>query len=392
MKSQRLDSLTSSVSFSSGFKQRRDRICGQKWQKSYKKLHREILDSRRRQQFIVFTCKEEGYKCSGYGNRLGAIASLLFLSVLTKRAFLIEWDVDVHVPLEFYLLPNAIAWNYSVDNLQILDTRTHFWGLRRQPIVSNRTDVIKIADTKEDFISWLQNTDFQTHFDRRVEKVVGSWYFAEDLWQNKFLKKRALELGISSDRSNLSLIGCAFDFLFQKSRQLQARLDVAKTSLGLTRQAPKIGLHVRMGDIFLGYLTIQYIDIDYKDFFDCAQVLTETLTRRNRDVFRKEDVRWFLATDDNKVKTYALKNYPVNAVTQIITPQHIKRLRKLTHSESVEVMYDVLVDHFLLSECDFLILTGKSTFGKTAAGLMFHSKATFTFNAKGCTLMPNDVN
>ncbi|KAJ7360577.1 hypothetical protein OS493_015685 [Desmophyllum pertusum] len=75
------------------YEQRKDRICGQKWQEEYKKLHRDILQSRRPRQFIVLSCNEpEEYNCAGYGNRLQGMASLLFLSILTQRAFIIEWD------------------------------------------------------------------------------------------------------------------------------------------------------------------------------------------------------------------------------------------------------------------------------------------------------------
>lgn len=375
---QRIEDVASkmiySEPYSSLYEQRKDGVCGQKWQENYKRLHRDVLESRQPQKFLVFTCKEKGYACAGYGNRLDGITSLLFLSILTKRAFLIEWNVNEELPLEFYLTPKSIAWNYSLKELGKLNTRRHLWAKRIKPR-TNRTDVLKIADTKKEFTAWVQKTNFQTYFDRPIEKVVGTWYFAEHLWKNKFLKESALELGISSDRFNRSLVGCAFDFLFQKSPELQARLDAAKISLDLTRRAPKLGLHIRMGDMSMG-MGPTYNDVNYKDFFGCAHALSQALARLNPGVFKENDVRWFLATDDTEVKKYALKNYAVNVVTQTITPQHIKGLHNLKHSESAESMFDIIVDHFLLSECDFLILSDTSTFGRTAAGIMFHSKAT----------------
>ena len=362
--------------YASLYKQRRDGICGHKWQGSYKKLHKDILESRQPRKFIVFTCKVKGYGCAGYGNRLDGIASLLLLSILTKRAFLIEWNDHEELPLEFYLTPKNIAWNYSVKNLaETLGTRRHFWGLKRVKSRTNRTDVLRIADTKAEFTAWFQKTNFQTYFDHPIEKVVGMWYFAEELWKNKFFKESALELGISSGRFKYSLVGCAFDFLFQKSPELQARLDATKKALGLTRQAPKIGLHVRMGDISMGK-SLQYNDINYKDFFDCAHALSKALAQQNPGVFKENDIIWFLATDDAEVKKYALQKYAANVVTQMITPKHILGLYKLKHSESVEEMFNIIVDHFLLSECDFLVLSNTSTFGRTAAGIMFHSEAT----------------
>ena len=235
---------------------------------------------------------------------------------------------------------------------------------------------------KSDFVSWLRQTDIQAYFDRPVEKVVSNWYFADFLLENPFLEQNVRELGIRWERSRYSLIGCAFDFLFQKSRELETRLDAARLSLGLASQVPKLGLQIRMGDLSFGQGSLQNNHIDYKGFFECAQALAEALARRRVDTVR-ERVKWFLATDDTAIKRYALKNYPLNAVTLNITPQHIKyseRFINKTTSEKIEDMFSVVIDHFLLSECEFLILS-RSTFGKTAAALFFHSEGTSIYKS-----------
>ena len=277
------------------------------------------------------------------------------------------------MPLDTYLVPKGIEWNYSTGNIKDLDTRIHYLG-KRNHFKKRRSDVLYRWNMKSDFVSWLRQTDIQTYFDRPVEKVVSNWYFADFLLENPFLEQNVRELGIRWERSRYSLIGCAFDFLFQKSRELETRLDAARLSLGLASQVPKLGLQIRMGDLSFGQGSLQNNHIDYKDFFDCAQAFAEALARRRVDTVR-ETVKWFLATDDTVVKRYALKNYPVNAVTQNITPRHINSLSRRTNSENIEGMFGVVIDHFLLSECDFLILS-RSTFGKTAAALFFHSEGT----------------
>lgn len=351
------------------YEQRKDRICGKQWQHNYTNLHKDILQSRRPRRFIVFSCTVEGYNCAGYGNRLGGIASLLFLSILTQRALLIEWDREL--PLDTYLVPKGIEWNYSTENIKDLDTRIHFLG-KKNHFKKWREDVLNQWDMKTNFLSWLLQTDIQGYFNRPVEKVVSNWYFADFLLENPFLEQNVRDLGIRRQRSEHSLIGCAFDFLFQKSRELKTRLDAARRSLGLANHAPKLGLHIRMGDMSLHRGLLKNNHIDYKRFMSCARVFGEALARRKADSVR-ETVKWFLATDDNAVKQYALKNYPLNAATLNITPQHLNSLTKTTNSEKIEGMFGVVMDHFLLSECDFLILS-KSTFGKTAAALFFHSR------------------
>lgn len=356
------------------YEQRKDRVCGKEWQDNFVKLHNDILQSRRPRRFIVFSCTLEGYKCAGYGNRLGGIASILFLSILTRRAFLIEWDQEV--PLDMYLVPKAIEWNYSTENIKDLDTRIHYLG-KRNHFKKRRNDVVHQWKMKADFVIWLLKTDIQTYFDRPVEKFVSNWYFADFLLENPFFFKQYVRgLGFRWEHSRDSLIGCAFDFLFQKSRELETRLNAARRSLGLASQVPKLGLQIRMGDVSFGQ-GVQNNHFDFEGFFFCAQAFGEALARRSV-VTVVETIKWFLATDDTAVKGYALKNYPLNAVTLNITPKHIKYSNPLTEnttSQKIEDMFNVVIDHFLLSECDFLILS-PSTFGKTAAALFFHSEAT----------------
>jgi len=71
--------------------------------------------------------------------------------------------------------------------------------------------------------------------------VVANWYFADILPENPFLQQKARELRIGLERPDYSLIGCAFDFLFQKSRELESRLDVARQSFGLESHFPSSG-------------------------------------------------------------------------------------------------------------------------------------------------------
>jgi len=117
-----------------------------------------------------------------------------------------------------------------------------------------------------------------------------------------------------------------------------------------------------MGDISLHRGLLQNNHVDYKGFFDCAQAFGEALTRRKAGSVR-ETVKCFLATDGSAVKRYALKNYPLNAATLNITLQHIrynKALTEKTTPEKIEDMFGVVIDHFLLSECEQALCTIRS--------------------------------
>ena len=59
-------------------------------------------------KYVVWTCGAYG-SCSGWANRMLGIASSLLLSVLTDRAFLIEWN-DPVAPLDSFVRSEYIDW------------------------------------------------------------------------------------------------------------------------------------------------------------------------------------------------------------------------------------------------------------------------------------------
>ncbi|RMX50174.1 hypothetical protein pdam_00004825 [Pocillopora damicornis] len=236
------------------YEQRKEARCGHNWQKSYKKLHQDILQARRPQKFIVFTCKEEGYGCGGYGNRLGGITSLLFLSILTQRALLIDWDHGA--PLERFLVPKGVQWNYSMENLKHFDSRIHYLG-KKEHFKKTRSDVLKPWKTKLDFQAWLRQADLSSYFDHPVEKIVSNWNFANALLEKPFLEKN--------------------------SKELETRLSAARHSLGLTKKVLKVGFHIRMGDVAL-HRGSNSNNLNYRAFFRCAQNLRDALAQQTRDL------------------------------------------------------------------------------------------------------------
>ena len=77
------------------------------WQE-YANFHAAVLSGKRKAGYLIFDCTQK--VCSGYGNRMQAVASLLILAILTERVFLIDSPKPVN--LNHYLLPNAIQWNH----------------------------------------------------------------------------------------------------------------------------------------------------------------------------------------------------------------------------------------------------------------------------------------
>ena len=133
-----------------------------------------------------------------YGNRISAISSLLFLAVLTQRAFLIDWKYSIS--LETYLQPKRIRWNYSMANLEGLAMRRHYWG-NGALTNADATIATSIKRTPSVFGAWLRKTDFPEYFNYTAEVVTSMWYGGEHVSNNPYLAGHMKRLGTLHDDS-----------------------------------------------------------------------------------------------------------------------------------------------------------------------------------------------
>ena len=349
------------------------KLCGEGWQEAYAVMHNEILKSIRPRKFLVYSCKGKGYGCAGYGNRIGGISSLFFLAVLTKRAFLIDWNDPAPLALENFLWPKRIKWNYAVTNLRGLESRTHYWG-KGLPKRLQEEDFEKPGNLYPDFAQWFRGVDFNNYFDRPVEVITATWNFAQEIWSNPYLSQSADEIGILMPPLKHLLVGCSYEFLFNKSPELGNSLSEIKNT-SLVENTPMIGLHIRMGDVAFGRkrrLNTQ----NFKRFFTCAQLVENVIVESNPNV-QRSSIKWFLASDHVAVKEYGLQQYPDKVLTLDVEPEHIAIFQK-QRFPTYQGMMGVFMDHFLLAECFFLILSN-STFGTSALGINYHGVNSFTF-------------
>ncbi|XP_068747141.1 uncharacterized protein [Montipora capricornis] len=413
-------------------------ICGTGWQKNYRKLHEDILSRRRQEKYLVYLCPGTRQGCCGYGNRLRAVVSLFYLSVLIDRAFLIDWRAPE--PIENHLIPRNIQWNYSepTDVCTGLPIRKHYWG-------TTKTDIREaegwIIQDSSHFKKWLTSTDLENYFDWPVEEITTIWYFAEGgLTLNPYLMKRAKQLGIKPLTSNApryNLIGCAFHFLFSKSEPVTRKLDEMKRQLRFDA-GPVIGIHIRTGDDQFDYFASDNErspnskNISHLlNFFECARKIENAIFAREKN--NSSNVRWFVSTDNTRVRQLVQRSFPRKVITSNLTILHLDILFNTTDvnftavcnytdsSNTTLVCYNVeifnltafclnrtnaspedgynsttsdtglftdgiiamLVDHFLLAESDFLILCD-SSFGSTAVGLSMRETDSYTLADRGC--------
>ena len=436
--SQNTPTLGEKFNFDAWYRKQAVEVCGTGWQENYHKLHANILNKKQEEKYLVYLCPGTRQGCCGYGNRLRAVVSLFYLSVLTDRAFLIDWRAPE--PIENHLTPRYIQWNYTepIDVCTGLQIRKHYWG-------STKTDVREaegwIIQDSSHFKKWLITTDLKEYFDWPVEEITTIWYFAEGgLTLNPYLLQRAKELGITpliSKTPKYNLIGCAFDFLFSKSVAVENKLNEMKTLLQFDK-GPIIGIHIRTGDDQFDYFSsdndrtwnVKNVTRLVK-FFDCATEVERQLFGNETNQGTK--VRWFVSTDNIEVRNFVQESYPRKVVTSNLIIQHLDILFNTTifnftaecnytdTNNTTLVCYNVeifnlteycanrvnhtlpaennstingtgpftegiiamLVDHFLLAECDFLILCD-SSFGSTAVGLSMRNTDSYTLADRGC--------
>ena len=350
-------------------------ICGKEWQSKYQALHQDIINNKQEAKFLVYSCPWTNKGCCGYGNRVYAMVSLFYLAILTDRAFLIHWKAPK--PLERFLAPKNINWDFPIP---LLETRKHFW---RTGGHTPKTRDGWLTKNTSAVVNLVKKENFQVYFDKPVEIVSTILYFVEHAMQkNKYLMQRAQDMEISPllpGSQRYAMIGCAFDVLFSTTPPLQNILQNTRKKLR-ENNAFVIGIHIRLGDTQFGRNNTRVSESDFPKYFWCAA----EVERKLFNLDGRRHARWFLATDSLLVKDYARKHFAEKIITAENKPQHLDIFKKSEKPPSDEGMMGVLHDHFMLAECDFLVLS-ESSFSRTAVGVGMRSSKTYTFG-ENCSL------
>ena len=351
-------------------------VCGKRWQLKYQALHQDIINNKREAKFLIYFCDWANNGCFGYGDRVRGLISLFYLAILTDRAFLIHWKTPK--PLERFLTPKNINWTFPIP---LLETRKHFW----RNIYRHRKKDLDGWITKNisAVASLVKKENFKVYFDKPVEIVATNVYFAEGAMQkNKYLMQRAQAMEIrpllpGSQRH--AKIGCAFDILFNTPPRLQNALQNTRKKLR-ENSTFVIGIHIRLGDKPFGRNNTRVSESDFPKYFLCAK----KVERKLFNLDGRKHARWFLATDSLLVKDYARKHFAEKVIMEESKPEHIDIYKEGEKPLSDEGMMGILHDHFLLAECDFLVLS-RSSFSTTAVGVGMHNGKTYTVGEK-CSL------
>ena len=294
--------------------------CQGNWRTDYSELHRNSLETSKK--YLVFKCSK-----AGWGNRVRALLSSFHLAIISKRAFII--DCPKPSPLEKYLEPNLIKWNYKIN----------MTGL-----------TVRFRSPKfESFgAGGFKKTDFETNLTNAVEGI----HAYNGIFYNELKENPKYNLPNSH-----MLLGCSFYFLFKKSKYLEKNIKQARDYLGFEDNIV-LGIHIRRGDISFnhnrGDIRIEKVE-STDNYFSCA----EKIEKRIQEKYNTTKTIWFLASDSVEVKQYAEKKYP-GKIRQLHGPvEHVGHPRRGNEDAGHLSMF---LDVFLLQQSDFRLLSGGSTF------------------------------
>ena len=310
--------------------------CKNSWQKNYTKLHRDIIENGK-SKFNIFVCSG-----AGWGNRLRDLLSLFHFSVISKRVFIIYCNSPS--PLDKYLAPRNIKWNYKVNETNL--------SVKRKFVVDTRA--IKNPMDSKIYEKLLNYSVVYT------TKLTGNPY----QWNAKYLM---YDLPVWPNIKQM--MGCSFYYLFKKTDLLQNKLDQWKQQLGFNDNIV-IGIHVRQGDSVFRhnrgdkrFKSLEFIDKGFK----CAEQIQNKVEKK----YKTKKVIWFLAADSERLKNDTKQKYGKN-VRCISGP--IEHVGHSTKGNEDAGHLSMFLDYFLLQESDFRLYTGPSTFDDAVEFLTLGSR------------------
>eukprot|EP00898_Chlorokybus_atmophyticus_P009114 jgi/Chlat1/9203/Chrsp97S08409 len=280
--------------------------CGTSWQEAYSNLHADILAGRREPKFLVYSCNKAETNlvdhCAGLGNRLQAIAGLLWLSVLTSRALLIDWAHPE--PLTHYLQSNGIQWDFNLNSPTILALPRKYvqWGWR------NHTDVLW---------RFLESGDVAGLLNHPVVVVRAAYdIFEKGLEVNSLWTQR--DKGAIPDEVLSNSVGCAFHFLFKMNPSTISAVDEHRA------KGPLMAAHIRVGGTYgvqlITNTTYTHTGADTTSTRTRLEVFLDCVTRVRRDLAaapdgNPSDTVIFLAADMDVIRHRVLATLsPANIV------------------------------------------------------------------------------
>jgi len=310
--------------------------CGD-WAEKYQLLHHKIRSGQAAPRYVVYHCGGLKKHCGGLADRMIGMVSTCLYGILTDRAVIFRWDHPT--PPETVLAYPLVDWRYnSTDPYQQNTANVPYLDWINHDMSRIQDLFLKDAD---------QNAKYpqDTIYFRTSRGMV--WQAVSDSAHSAKLR----QMGLLPDTA----FGCIINHFIHPHKDLVPTIE----EFGRKLRGPgvfSVGIQIRSWDGALQ--TEQEGDVShYQGYFECAERLSQLFAGKGKTVY------WYLATDNKNVKVSFGKKYPhLLQLDDKWTLAHVDYKWR----DPIAGLKSAVVDHFLLSMCDKVIMTQQSGFGKLA--------------------------
>ena len=307
------------------------------------------------QKFLVYRCDSSSW-CGGWGDRQKGIVSTFLLSLLTERLFII--DIDNPCKLENILVPNIYNWSTCLAFVKSAPSQ----NVIHANYIDNKAKLEEI-----------RNFDFNHKWSSQIVVSRFNNYAISEIRQHKLAKTRLKWLLNITNEEAMHLV---LHTLFKPSN------GILKDAISFYDNQVK-GRQLVCGHIRVGKNPSIPSDINLRFGVPNVTMLLNFLKLLDAD----ETNAIYIASDSENVKQIArrrIKSY-INMNRTIV---HVDRLGKFKtlKSEACDGWKTVVLEQFILSLCDILVLT-RSGLGTIAAYMRGDYKNLFMFHPISRTIV-----
>lgn len=223
------------------------------WIYNYTLLHARALQRPDEQRYLIYKCSRRTGLCGGAGDRLGGMATLFYVAMVTGRIFLVE-HIDPF-PLQETVVESLVRWSATLP-----------------ASVARRLNSMDRFDRELAEPSLLQpyNGSIVVQLNRFPEKTI---------WGSDAMRDYLASFGIvRSGEPPRQLFKWAFHALFRTSSAVQRQIEAMRMQFNLRRSDPFVGMHVRIGGHRRSWTDPpRHSMADLSAFVDCARRMQNVL-------------------------------------------------------------------------------------------------------------------
>lgn len=316
-------------------------------------------------KFLIF----RPHEYSGFGNVIVGLVPAFFYAILSKRILLIKWPGHQGCNAKLTdLLSNPVPelqWNYY-DYKEMFANCTYSIFEKEVEKLKELHFTVSYRNSFPAYKSLVCSRDYEREFrDKRVILIEAAQYFAplmyaenqhyRSLFINMFGHRKSWlwKTFLEDPMSSVEFFGPVANWLLKLHPKIQERLDEQKEKLfKRDKKTFILGVHIRKN-----IRELLFYNTPVEIFWKCINDRIAELQSNDPEL----DIKIFLSTDYLPAKREASRLFKNRLTTFEKDPQDNRGLEAVANS---------LIELWLLSQCDDLIGTEKSTFSHIAHGLM----------------------